>query len=58
MNDEMCINMIANCARMEAALKLLSRKMQDDPILNYRELNEVLVVAGMPEIEKDPTTAK
>ena len=58
MTEEMSINMITNCARMEAALKLLACKMQSDDILNRKELNEVLVVAGMPKIEKDPTTAK
>lgn len=58
MTEEMSINMIANCSRMEAALKLLAYKMQSDDILNRKELNEVLVVAGMPKIEKDPTTAK
>lgn len=67
MNDhERLIEALLKNARLEAALNLLRQMADDDKrrrgmreaMLNEMELNDVLLVAGMPPIEKDPTTAK
>lgn len=58
MNEEMMLNMIANCARMEAALKLLRSMMEKEinekySIIHPEELNTVLIVAGMEPVKKE-----
>ena len=67
MNDhERLIEALVKNSRLEAALNLLRQMADDDKrrrgmseaMLTEMELNDVLLVAGMPEIEKDPTTAK
>lgn len=67
MNDhERLIEALLKNARLEAALNLLRQMADDDKrrrgmreaMLNEMEINDVLLVAGMPPIEKDPTTAK
>ena len=64
MSDEMQINMITNCAKMEAALKLLRAKMLEYDgtgrcFLSNRELNEVFLVAGLEPVEiKESLTAE
>ena len=67
MNDhERLIEALLKNARLEAALNLLRQMADDDKrrrgmreaMLSEMEINDVLLVAGMPPIEKDPTTAK
>ncbi len=69
MSEEMMVNMITNCAKMEAGYKLLIELMKrdlakgsrDSVLLNEDELNQVLIVAGYEPIEvkeKDPTPAE
>lgn len=67
MNDhERLIEALLKNARLEAALNLLRQMADDDKrrrgmreaMLNEMEINDVLLVAGMPPIEKDLTTAK
>lgn len=59
MTEEIMINMITNCAKMEAALGLLRSLMVADvedgssyPSLTLTEVNHVLVVAGMEVVTK------
>lgn len=58
MNEEMMINMISNCAKMEAALNLLRNLMVKNSerdnvmLLDADELNMILTVAGFEPIEE------
>lgn len=67
MNDhERLIEALVKNSRLEAALNLLRQMAMDDKqrrgthdaMLCEMEINDVLLVAGMPELEKDLTTAK
>ena len=62
MSEEEKVDMIKDCARMEAAFELLRKKMYAYDgtgrcLLGNKDLNEVLSVAGYRtiEIEKSPT---
>ena len=59
MTEEMTINMITNCAKMEVALGLLRQLMVNDMkhdrtyhSLDLDEINMVLMVAGMDIVEE------
>lgn len=58
MSEEMMINMIANCAKMEAALQLLQTLIMAGMDEGYTrvdmdDLNTVLMIAGMEQIKKE-----
>lgn len=62
MDEQMMINMITNCSRMEAALDLLRMLMErgdkrDCILLDQEDLNMVFTVAGKEPFVKAKTSS-